>query len=881
MTLVADCLSGIWIHGLNSHPLGGWASKHQRPFLWVRDELAKSNAGKRMRCILYGYDNKLVNNPSFQDIDGLGHMLEGVLFREWRESIQQLIFFAHSLGGIILKSALRLAAAYQRLSLLRKIKSIVFFGVPNYGMETSHLLPMVKGQPNEYLIIKHLEKNSPSFKKLDDSIQKLSAFWDSPRFVCFYEQMPTKTPVKDSSGRCKMQGEETLLVPKSSAFQPGTEARDFHPINSDHSNIANWRGAASKAYYCKILPRHLSSSSNNGNNSRKPEGDSEDIRKGLHFQAQTAIFRIGTIDEAAWNTCQWIWDDSLPMKGWLSSRDPIFWISGKPGSGKSTLMKYIAQVIENEKVPVGDGTEPLVLSQFSFYYAGEEAQRSSKGLLYTLLSQCLESFSHLVDCIRPIYSICEGKWSTNYLIQALDCIISQKDQRFGLLIILDALDECSDPWEDLMELINHIIRSSREGSVDIKICLSSRPQNFFRDAFRSYPTVEVHKHTVGDMYKYIMAEFDNPAYPGMESLLIKDDNSPQPALPELVSRLVEQAEGVFLWVRLTVNGLLKYCQETPINSISDLFDQYELETPYSTIEQTYGIIVREIPAECKREAFIMLETVYRSGMLIDSNDFWLVLECAKQKSFQGCVDSIPTRACVRLGKDVPEDQFYNPFEYASFVENWRSNRVATFEELTWPAEKQDRYLNKVCGDLIERRRTEKLFGSAAIHGDFVKRETSSSVRLRQATIIDLLRQDLSVRDISNLNGYTFLSKYGLAQLVQERERCKVEGYTSLPTWDPFLPSWFIYLHYFHLAESTTGMSQKAIIDDADEIYQAFDHSRDEHDVYGLYSSPYAFGAAMNMVLYINGILEESDPGLVKELLGYGTENTPTLIHIVA
>jgi ABC-type lipoprotein export system ATPase subunit len=30
------------------------------------------------------------------------------------------------------------------------------------------------------------------------------------------------------------------------------------------------------------------------------------------------------------------------LKPWLSSHDSLFWITGKPGSGKSTLMKFLA-----------------------------------------------------------------------------------------------------------------------------------------------------------------------------------------------------------------------------------------------------------------------------------------------------------------------------------------------------------------------------------------------------------------------------------------------------------------------------------------------------------------------------------------------------------
>src|ERR1700733_637613 len=42
------------------------------------------------------------------------------------------------------------------------------------------------------------------------------------------------------------------------------------------------------------------------------------------------------------DTFSWIWTaDDLAFVSWLQSGAGIYWISGKPGSGKSTLMKYL------------------------------------------------------------------------------------------------------------------------------------------------------------------------------------------------------------------------------------------------------------------------------------------------------------------------------------------------------------------------------------------------------------------------------------------------------------------------------------------------------------------------------------------------------------
>jgi polynucleotide 5'-kinase involved in rRNA processing len=64
--------------------------------------------------------------------------------------------------------------------------------------------------------------------------------------------------------------------------------------------------------------------------------------------------RFFQVPEAAKKTFTWILEDSdaqmssnsdlkFPFKDWLASSSGIFYISGKPGSGKSTLMKYLCK----------------------------------------------------------------------------------------------------------------------------------------------------------------------------------------------------------------------------------------------------------------------------------------------------------------------------------------------------------------------------------------------------------------------------------------------------------------------------------------------------------------------------------------------------------
>ncbi|KAL1846175.1 hypothetical protein Daus18300_014338, partial [Diaporthe australafricana] len=190
--------SCIFIHGLNGHPLGSWADKRQAHFAWVRDKLPV-DVGEA-RCILYGYDSHLVHSESFQSIEDIDRVLVSQLDElDLSVDVKPIVFLAHSLGGILLKSALR-RMTLNRHPLMKFIREILFFGVPNRGMQISHLLPMVEGQPNESFV-QILEPGSRHLEMLDEQFSNITLHWQSRyrtervRLVSLYETRRSDTPI--------------------------------------------------------------------------------------------------------------------------------------------------------------------------------------------------------------------------------------------------------------------------------------------------------------------------------------------------------------------------------------------------------------------------------------------------------------------------------------------------------------------------------------------------------------------------------------------------------------------------------------------------------------------------------------------------------------
>lgn len=82
---------------------------------------------------------------------------------------------------------------------------------------------------------------------------------------------------------------------------------------------------------------------------------------------------------------------------WLKNRNGLYWISGKPGSGKSTLTKHIYDD-DRTRLYLSDWTQtgmstsiPLTIAIFFFWNSGTSEQKSQVGMLRAHLFKSLKS----------------------------------------------------------------------------------------------------------------------------------------------------------------------------------------------------------------------------------------------------------------------------------------------------------------------------------------------------------------------------------------------------------------------------------------------------------------------------------------------------------
>ncbi|OAA79332.1 hypothetical protein LEL_02818 [Akanthomyces lecanii RCEF 1005] len=139
------------------------------------------------------------------------------------------------------------------------------------------------------------------------------------------------------------------------------------------------------------------------------------------------------------------WSD---FPNWLrASNSPMpYWITGKAGSGKSTLMRYLATHERTYDMLSIKGTKITILSHY-MWAAGDPLQRSVVGFLCSLLHQLLWDCDALGSLVLSHFKDARRKrvvsdWSRKDLEAVLNFLFSISRESFCLF--LDGVDEAED-----------------------------------------------------------------------------------------------------------------------------------------------------------------------------------------------------------------------------------------------------------------------------------------------------------------------------------------------------------------------------------------------------------------------------------------------------
>jgi hypothetical protein len=376
--------------------------------------------------------------------------------------------------------------------------------------------------------------------------------------------------------------------------------------------------------------------------------DREQCKKALSIlDYRETQLRIEQVEPAHAQTFQWLFEET-EFTEWLKDEQPLYWLQGKPASGKSTLMRFA--LYNNQTVQcINQSRGPVSLASFFFHDRGSTIQKSLDGLLRGLIYKILTDIPSLqAECLSSFVKdrkgLERGVWTLMDLEATLESILSQQFQRVNLFIFIDALDEYSGKHADIVDFLDKVINQRPNTKSNIKICFSSRPLQIFLDRFNNVPGIVLQKWTASDIFTIINSRFNSN--PRMLQYLTSSKPMDIEMCQKLALEILDRAEGVFLWVRLVLDDLFE--EFTAGGSIDQLYERL-LILPRD-LEDLYQRIVDRIPRSYRTDSWIMFELLKCTMAPLYLSDFIAAFRCAL------AVDAVETLQSLRFDgyNDVDE-----------------------------------------------------------------------------------------------------------------------------------------------------------------------------------------------------------------------------------
>lgn len=547
----------VFVHGLGGHPWETWAFQFDHHMVrtgygkivqvegavfWPADLLPKDCPTARI--ITWGF-NFEPSKPSvaprdrfFAHADDLVTALVKV-----RPLGRSLIFVSHSLGGILVKEALRQSDSGQTAAvkdIANYTAANIFLGTPHRGdTDTMSLCDIIERAASLMLGPEYFADRQ--FLECDDVETCRESFisqWKMYDFrvKTFHESISEGVSVRDAATfRTKQE-----VIPKISAsFEHSSDRPES--ITGDHINMCKFESLDDPGYRKISIELQLAINYVEGQQLHRR---SECLASLYFAELQDREYNI---NPALKSTCEWLFE-SPDYKAWFNwdvtqskSERGLLWLKGKPGAGKSTLMKEALRRAKEWGV-----AESVAVAGFFFTTRGNiRLQKTPLGLFRTVLYDLLQQDKVLLSSFILVFlkkrSTITGPWQWHQqeLQNFLRSAYLGDSQRVGRAILfIDALDECDEGEYDVVRDLVYYFRDLTAGP-KLKICLSSRHYPYIK--VPDCPQITVEAHNSLDILHYVETRLSPAGH----------DERAQ----KIARKITEKAEGVFLWVVLMVKNL--------------------------------------------------------------------------------------------------------------------------------------------------------------------------------------------------------------------------------------------------------------------------------------------------------------------------------------
>ncbi|KAI9778733.1 MAG: hypothetical protein M1839_007964, partial [Geoglossum umbratile] len=547
----------IFVHGLTGDCEKTWTARGAASS-WPHTLLPARVPNARI--LTFGYDAYVADWHGMVSKNRIGdhsmNLLSAVAtYREKDDTNNRpIIFVCHSLGGLALVKAGQRPEDHLR-SILYSTRGILFLGTPHHGSglaewaeKLARSIGMLKQTNSEIVAV--LRRDSEVLARIQDGFHAMIRSRSKDRLrpieiTCFYEELPLPGV--------------GVVVPSHSAILPG-----YIPIGirSNHMDMTKFEGEDDPGFeavtgeLCRWIKdvaaqerqeeqqrsTSLPSQPRRGEELSLNEEQIRMLLDSLRFDQIDA--RQMTIKNAHVKTCKWLLKN-FEYLNWLDATKldehyGFLWIKGKPGTGKSTLMKF---ALVNARRTM---TDRIVVS-FFFNARGEGLEKSTMGTYQSLLLQLLERLPAL-QCIFDSLGLSISSISTSqqWSIESLKTLLEQAIQSLGessVVCFIDALDECEERQiRDMISFFEHLSELAMSAGVKFQVCFSSR----------HYPYITIRKNLDLVLEGQEGHNQDITNYLDSELKIGHSKVAKQTRI-----ELREKASGIFMWVILVVGILNK------------------------------------------------------------------------------------------------------------------------------------------------------------------------------------------------------------------------------------------------------------------------------------------------------------------------------------
>jgi hypothetical protein len=238
------------------------------------------------------------------------------------------------------------------------------------------------------------------------------------------------------------------------------------------------------------------------------------------------------------------------------------------------------------------------LANFFFWKPGSILQRSIRGLFRSLLHDTLQACPELIPAVLPDQwdHIYDKPWQvqtdlnipSDEIRKAFGRLIEYRNlyTKYCFCFFIDGLDEYEETQQDDYKAMIQLLCSwTAAAPEDVKICVSSREYNVFLNAFSPGKKLRLQDLTRRDMERYV------------HNKLI--DMSDVAERTRLVNKVVEKADGIFLWVALVVKTLRERLEEDcPLPVL-----EKELDSLPQELEALFVHLLNSLSRLSRRKAF--------------------------------------------------------------------------------------------------------------------------------------------------------------------------------------------------------------------------------------------------------------------------------------